>query len=116
MERKGNIIADARSCISWPIPTVARNAEESAAEADCHSEHELNAVFPAWDLPMRTVNEVPPLTLEEKSSEQRRDVNLVIVRECRDAVPTPTPEEEGLPKQLGPSPNFVRTGTLETIS
>ena len=52
-------------------------------------------LFCLIDIPLPTLNDVPPHTLEEISSEQCREENIWIVRECIDPIKAPTVEELG---------------------
>ena len=75
MQCKENVVADALSRIPWPMQAIGSDAANSCNESDSESEHELSDLLPAFDLAMPTVNDLPPLTLEEISLEQGKDDN-----------------------------------------
>ena len=60
-----NIVADAISRIPWPMVPVEGNAEEPASDSDMNSECEMNAALCNVDVVMPTIDDLPPLTIEE---------------------------------------------------
>ena len=70
-------------------------------DSDMISKSEMNAALCTLDVVMPTIDDLPPLTIEEIEEEQGRDANLTVVRSWIETAYIPTPIDlEGYPSAI----------------
>ena len=93
--------ADALSHIPWPVSPREPNAPEHVFDTETDSQVVLDAALTILDVAMPTIDEVPPLPIEEIGAEERRDENLLLVRNWIEKMLTLTPLQlEGQPPAI----------------
>ena len=79
--RQRKYLANSLSRISFPIYAGGGDAGDNGNDSNCDSDHELNTAFPACDIAVPTVNELPSLASKEINLEECRDDNAAVIWE-----------------------------------
>ena len=110
------IVADVLSRIPWPVLPREPNAAEHAFDGDTDSEFELNAALTIIDVALPTINELPPLTIEEIAVQQRRHYTLLFPRTwIEKALRLTALELEGQPEAIRNGPLCENNYSFEKI-